>query len=111
MTIEQAAQQLADAVKDMGEAIKDDDASSIFIDSSGIGVHVLNKEVFRAIESSQTSLDWHGNSKEYCKLVKRAAGVNFYTLIEADDSSAPYIPIPPDVAEKAMDLMRRDSVD
>ena len=111
MTIEQAAQQLAEAVKAMGEAIKDDDPNSIYIDRNGVNVHVINKEVFRAIESSQTSLDWHGNNKEYCKLVKMVAGVNFYTLIEADDSSAPYIPIPPDVAEKAMALMWRDSVD
>lgn len=107
MTIEQAAQQLAEAVQATCEAIKDVDPTSIYIDRNGICVHVLNKEVFGDIDSEQTSLDWHGNNRKYCKMVKRVAGVDFYTLIEASDTSAPYIQIPPDVAKKAMELMGR----
>ncbi|WP_371366231.1 hypothetical protein SRRS_06820 [Sporomusa rhizae] len=109
MTIEQAARQLAEAVKAIGETIKDSDPRSIYIGrDDGICIHVLDKEVFRDIVSDQVSLDWHGDQKKYCKMVKRVIGINFFTLIEANNiPDESRVQIPPDVAEKAMDLMSK----
>lgn len=109
MTIEQAAQQLAEAVKTMQEVIKDDDASCIRIHDS-IRIFVIKKEVFKSIDSQETSIDWNGNSREFIQVIKRVGDVEFYTLIKVTEEPTPTIPIPPDVAEKAMDLLGRGRV-
>lgn len=108
MTIEQAAKQLSEAVKAMCETIKDNDANCISIHSihGGIRVFVLNKEVFKSINSDHTSMEWHCNSREFVQATKRVGDIEFYALIKAN-APAPDIAIPPDVAEKANVLLNR----
>lgn len=112
MTIEHAARQLAEAVKTVSRLIKDD-ATCIHIDRNGINVHVLDKEVFRALDSEQTHVDWHSATRSHCKITKLVGRVNFYTLINVQNEEAvqPTPPIPPETLEKAMNLIRRDSGD
>lgn len=109
MTIEQAAINLLEAVTAIGELINDNDSSCIYFRSDKQpSIIVYDKSAFKSIPSDQVSVDWHGSKKDFYKVAKQVAGVEFYTLIEAEQQETAKQPLPLEAMEVANALRHED---